>query len=52
MNDLILEQLYDQFLEEAEAFIQRYKTPTQELAELRHQFATRQTYAHFWDKEP
>ncbi len=43
-NDLIFEELYEQFLQEAEAF-----TSDHEEQQL---WAEEQTNYHFWEKEP
>tara|TARA_R100001594_G_scaffold19496_1_gene37956 strand:- start:269 stop:424 length:156 start_codon:yes stop_codon:yes gene_type:complete len=47
-NELILEQLYEQFIEETEAFIGRYKQREEEIEKI----ASEQAKKHFWEREP
>ena len=46
--ELTFEQLYEQFIEEAEAFIGRYKQREEEL----HKFASERAKEEFWNREP
>ena len=47
-NELTFEQLYEQFMEEADAFIGRYKQREEDI----EKFASEQAKKHFWDREP
>ena len=47
-NELIFEQLYEQFIEESEAFIGRYKQSEEEIEKI----ASEQAKKHFWEREP
>tara|TARA_R100000152_G_scaffold20709_1_gene15474 strand:+ start:10571 stop:10750 length:180 start_codon:yes stop_codon:yes gene_type:complete len=57
MNDEVFEDLYEQFLEEAEAFVRNYHAKETEIENLRAKTVTAQQKAalamaeyHFWEK--
>ena len=47
-NHLLFEELYEQFIEESEAFIGRYKQREEDL----HKFASEKAKEEFWNREP